>query len=453
MGETSHLSMNELLGTCFYCGCGREHSVPTREVVIEVGALNEIALLCKRNGMRGSCNLLADNITYEVCGREVASKLRLTGISVHEIILDNPKADDRTCEEVISLASSHGEFWLAVGSGTINDIAKFVSTRLGQPYAVVATAPSMNGYTSSIAAITVGGLKMTLPANPPLFVLSELSILCKAPYELIAAGLGDAISKPVSNSDWMLAHILFGEHICEFCLKLLSSAEMLYMSNPSALKSRDPSAIKALMEALCLSGIVMTIAGSSSPVSGGEHLISHALDMHAAAVGGKTNLHGAQVGIATLFSAALYERLLEIELDQIDLNKLAQRYMSVEGWAPRLQSFFGEIWQRIIEQLAAKCPKSQDEFVLRLGRIIAHWEDVIRWLRQMLRSHKELRRVLIAADAPTTIGELGIQRDEFREAAMLAHTIRSRYTVLDLANEIGIMPEGVDQLMEQSQIV
>lgn len=442
-----------LLCASFECACGRRHFIPTREIVIESGAIELLGELCRRNGMMGECNLLADSITYEVCGREAAKQLRSFGIRTHEIVLDSPKADDKTCEKAISLASPHGDFWLAVGSGTINDIAKFVSTNAGQPYAVVATAPSMNGYTSSIAAITVGGLKTTLPANPPVFVLADLRVLCDAPYELIAAGLGDAISKPVSNADWMLAHIFFGEHICEFCLQLLSRAEPLYMSNASELKRREPHAVKALMTALCLSGIAMTIAGSSSPVSGGEHLISHALDMHADVIGRKTNLHGAQVGVATIFSATLYERLFELEARQLDLKGLAQRYVSINEWLPRLRNFFGETCDRIIEQLALKHPKSQGEFLDRLSRAIAMWDDVRARLGKMVRSPGDLRRTLIDAGAPTTIGELNLLCDKFREAVELAHTIRSRYTVLDLANEFGILPEELDELMRRSQIV
>ncbi|MCS7253255.1 MAG: sn-glycerol-1-phosphate dehydrogenase [Armatimonadota bacterium] len=452
MMRDAELKMCGLLGARFKCACGREHFIPTKQVVVENEAIGLLSELCERNGMTGKCNLLADSTTYEVCGREAASELRSSGIHPHEIVLDNPRADEKTCEAVISLANPHGEFWLAVGSGTINDIAKFVSTKASQPYAVVATAPSMNGYTSSIAALTVGGLKMTLPANPPVFVLADLKVLCEAPYELIAAGLGDAISKPVSNADWMLAHIFFGEHICEFCLQLLSHAEPLYVQNASALKSREPTAIRALMEALCLAGIAMTIAGSSSPVSGGEHLISHALDMHASVIGRKVNLHGAQVGVATLFSVALYERLFELDVRKLNPYGLAQRYTALDEWITRLRRFFGEVYNRVFEQFAMKYPASQDEFLRRVECAISVWEDAKSMLCKVLRSHDELRKALLEAGAPTKVDELGINRGEFREAVMLARTIRSRYTVLDLASELGILPDELDELMERSQI-
>ena len=56
---------------------------------------------------------------------------------------------------------------VAVGSGTINDLCKYAAAKDGKPYVVFATAPSMNGYTSMNAAITVDGHKKTLPAATP----------------------------------------------------------------------------------------------------------------------------------------------------------------------------------------------------------------------------------------------------------------------------------------------
>ena len=443
----------DLLGKSFECTCGKTHFVPTREVLIAEGAIDAVYELCQRNGMREACNLLADSITYDVCGKDVAHLLRSHGVLLHEIILDaDTEADEKVCDEVLSLASPHGNFWIAVGSGTINDITKLVSTKMNQPYGVVATAPSMNGYTSSIVAITINGLKATLPGNPPLFVLADLNVLYNAPYELIAAGLGDALSKPVSNADWMLSHVLFGEHFCNFCIDLLSQSEQLCASAASSLKLREPNAIRMLMEALCLSGIVMTIAGSSTPVSGGEHLISHALDMHSHTTGRKKQLHGAQVGVATLFSASLYERLLEVNASELDVALLANRYKSIEEWMQSLQGFFGNASEAVAEQFAKKYPKSKDELEMRLRKIIEVWDELFSKLRPLLRSQNELRRLLHSAGAPTTVWELKIDVEEFKEAIRLAHTIRSRYTVLDLANELCILPDELENLIQRSQI-
>ncbi|HGQ9522357.1 TPA: iron-containing alcohol dehydrogenase, partial [Streptococcus pneumoniae] len=60
--------------------------------------------------------------------------------------------------------------------------------------------------------------------------------------------------------------------------------------------SITPDFIEVLINSLVLSGIAMDFAGSSRPVSGSEHLFSHALDYY----GSKRNLHGIQVALGTV---------------------------------------------------------------------------------------------------------------------------------------------------------
>ena len=311
----------------------------------------------------------------------------------------------------------------------------------------------MNGYTSAIAALTVCGLKKTLPANPPIAVIADLNVLCNAPYELIAAGLGDVMSKPVSNADWQLAHIIRGEHLCTVSLKLLHELEPLYFNNATALAQRAPEAIASLMEALCYSGISMTIAGSSSPASGGEHLIGHTLDMRAPIVGRALNLHGAQVGVATIFCATLYERLLQLDVAQVDVERLVQRYVPLDEWMPKLRTFFGHTARVVFDELAVKYPKSPSEYRDELMRIVSKWDEIRHAIASVYRTPYEIREALKRACAPTTAAELGISNEEFRETVLYAHTMRRRYTVLDVAYELGILPDELDDLLMRSGVI
>lgn len=57
-----------------------------------------------------------------------------------------------------------------------------------------------------------------------------------------------------------------------------------------------PEFIHVLANSIVLSGIAMEYAGSSRPVSGSEHLFSHALDYYAQV----KNLHGIQVALGTI---------------------------------------------------------------------------------------------------------------------------------------------------------
>jgi glycerol-1-phosphate dehydrogenase [NAD(P)+] len=98
---------------------------------------------------------------------------------------------------------------LAVGAGTINDLGKYAAGRQGRPYWVFPTAPSMNGYTSAIAAIKVEGVKRTLPAPPPRFIYIDPDIIGGAPLKLIQSGYCDILAKSVSDVDWQIESLLF----------------------------------------------------------------------------------------------------------------------------------------------------------------------------------------------------------------------------------------------------
>lgn len=442
-----------LLGKHFSCECGREHEVPTREIVIAKDAIEQLADVCRRNRLTGACNLVADETTYEVCGRMVEAHLRKNGYCIHTIVLPLPvEADDETCMHLLSLADRSADFWVAVGSGTINDLTKFVSTQVSQAYVVVATAPSMNGYTSAISALTIRGFKKTQPSKPPIAVLADLDVLCDAPYELIAAGLGDVMSKPVSNADWQIAHIVHNEYICQVPLELLREIEPLYFANSSLLAQRNEQAIMSLMEALCYSGIAMTIGSSSSPASGGEHLIAHTLEMRAKMLGKKRNLHGALVGVGTIVCTALYERILELDVANLDLEQLTQRYLPIDAWMPELRSFYGQVGDDVIEEFAAKHPKSQAEYRDELERLLRNWDAIRAAILSVHRPASEIRDVLRSAGAPTTPDELDISESEFCNAFLYARAMRRRYTVLDLADELGVLPQKVNELLERTRV-
>jgi glycerol-1-phosphate dehydrogenase [NAD(P)+] len=59
---------------------------------------------------------------------------------------------------------------------------------------------------------------------------------------------------------------------------------------------------------------------------------------------------------------------------------------------------------------------------------------------------EHIRTLLRAAGCPTEPAEVGVSMAQLRESYTLARTIRSRYSVLDLVNEAGILEACVDEL-------
>ena len=177
--------------------------------------------------------------------------------------------------------------FIAVGSGTINDLTKYSSALDGKPYAVFATAPSMNGYTSLTASISQHGHKLTLPAQAPAGAFFDLAVLAAAPKRMIRAGLGDSVCRATAQTDWLMSHLLLDTPYRQLPFDLLTDEEPLLLEMASDLVAGSIEAMRVLVRTLILSGLGTAIFGSSAPASQAEHLVSHYIDMlapgHAAA--------------------------------------------------------------------------------------------------------------------------------------------------------------------------
>ncbi|MBW2278994.1 MAG: iron-containing alcohol dehydrogenase [Deltaproteobacteria bacterium] len=319
-------SLADLLGFSTDCSCGRTHAIDTRFAAIRRGAIEEVVPFVRDIGRELSLVIVEDRVTRQIAGDRVVELLESDGHRVARCEVPDgaggrPHADENRLE-LVEAALEGTDAAVSVGAGTINDLTKLASFNRSLPYVTVATAPSMNGYTSAIAAIMRAGVKRTVECHQPYAVVADLEILCRAPLELVAAGLGDLESKPTSTADYRLGGFLRDEYYCSAPEAVVFEAERRAAESAAGLKDGDPEAIAALSEALILSGLSMKLAGSSSPASGGEHLISHHWDMTANDENRVEFWHGSQVGVATIVTATLYERLAAIDPVTIDVGRL-----------------------------------------------------------------------------------------------------------------------------------
>jgi glycerol-1-phosphate dehydrogenase [NAD(P)+] len=446
-----------LLGQSIPCTCGVQHVVPTREVVLETDALLQVPAVCARHFSGQRVLLLDDAITHDIAGARVSQLLQQNGYDVEGLTLPIPAntrvlADDHTLATVQASLHSDIDFVLAVGAGTVNDLAKLASFRADRPYMVCPTAASMNGFTSAIAAILSRGVKRTVPARPPVAIVADMHILATAPLSMMRAGLGDMLSKAVSTADWKLAHLIKEDYYCELPLKMVEQAEQACRGHAACIGRGTPEGLRALTEALLLSGISMVVAGSSSPASGGEHLISHYWDMTAHRHGRQEQLHGAQVGVATLVTATLYEKLQQLDPACIELKRLHQQYPDWPRVEQDLRRLHGPLGDEVVVEARKKyLPLAEKTTEWRF--ILNHWTSIWSALQDILLPPDRLRQVLLAASAPTTIRELGISAAEMRAAFLHARDIRGRYTVLDFAHDLGVLEALCEDVLAASGVL
>lgn len=440
------MELSKLLGTRFDCACGRPHELPVRRFLYESEAIARLPdVLC--DSLQGKplqrVVVVSDARTWAVCGEQASDTLRRAGLDTSRILVPDrqqggPVCDDGTRAVLIGqLQAMRLDMVVAVGSGVINDLCKWSSFELGRPYAVVATAASMNGYAAANVAAKIEGVKVLVEARPPVAVVAEPEVIESAPPAMTTAGFGDTIAKYQSHADWLMNHLLLDEYYCSFCAGIVADLEPLYLEHPEDIKEGGRRAVGGLFEALFWSGVAMTLVGTSAPASGGEHLLSHTLDMVSDVQGRPHDLHGRQVGVGTLFSAALYERLLAMENPKLVALPNA---VDTDFWrAPALVAAVKQQYEAKQFAVGAVRRKLEagdawDRFRARLATVSKPPATIQDWLRR--------------AGGAVTAAEIGCSRSTLREGLLHMHEMRKRFTIVDLAWMAGILPTAVDEIID-----
>ncbi|MBN1654194.1 MAG: sn-glycerol-1-phosphate dehydrogenase [Deltaproteobacteria bacterium] len=445
------VELRELLRYSASCRCGRDHSVDIADISLREHAIEDLPSILENFGQNQRIVVVADRVTREIAGDSVQ---RITASAGHRVgvcvvpdgIGGRPHADE-TALEIVQRSLAQADLALAVGSGTINDLVKLASFRRTIPYVVVATAPSMNGYTSAISAITVRGVKRTIDCRQPYAVIADLAILCRAPRDLTLAGLGDLESKPTATADYRLGGRLRRTYYCPAPERVVRRAEERAAGYAEGINRGDPEAMAALTEALLLSGISMKLAGSSSPASGGEHLMSHFWDMTASEENRIEGWHGAQVGVCTMVTAALYEQLREIRPDSLDIEAIAASRPSVEEITRQIRRRHGTRANEVVSEYFDK-HLSNDDLYRELEDLKQHWDEIWGGLSDTLRPAGAIRRILATAGASITVQQIGLTPRHLKTSFLAAREIRGRFTVLDLAADLGLLEKLCDDAIK-----
>jgi glycerol-1-phosphate dehydrogenase [NAD(P)+] len=422
--------LTELLGGRFRDpDTGEPLRVPVKSVVIAPTLAGAEADHVEALGLEPPYAVVSDSNTHAALGARVETALARLGKTIPIHLPSRPHADERTAATILSVGEAASAY-IAVGSGTINDLVKYAAARLGKRCAVFATAPSMNGYTSLNAALTIKGHKKTLPAVAPEGVFIDLDVMARAPARLIAAGFGDAICRSTAETDWLMAHRLLGRPYRRAAYALLGDLENEMVERAAGLATGERTSVACLTRVLILSGFGMTIAGSSAPASQGEHLISHHLEMMPPEEW-CAPFHGEQIAVTTLVMAKLQERVLQ--------RREAPRLAASQLTEDELVAHFGAevgaaCWQEIQPKLL------DGERAEELNDTVAKaWLPLRDELRATMRPASSIAAVLAAAGAPRTYAELGLKRCVFSSAVRYARAIRDRYTFLDLAADSGLL--------------
>ena len=306
------MDLKNLLKRFENCPCGRKHSFDLETYVAREGLVNEVGdellkanfpkkiyIVSDENELKAANGILE---SLDKCGYKYELKVY-------------PDLKYAYMDDSLEIADKISNFdgLLSIGTGSCNDICRYAAYIANKPFAIFATAPSMDGFASDSAPLIKNNFKISYQCRQPSIVLADTNILASSPSELKAAGFGDIVAKYVGLVDWKLSNYITGEYICENVVNLVQETVDKVVSNVEKIQSNDPKASESILDALIITGCAMQLVHLSRPASGAEHIVSHFWEIHKLEKGIWPDYHGKKVGIATCLLVPIYKEIAKIE--------------------------------------------------------------------------------------------------------------------------------------------
>lgn len=452
MTDFSTQSIEQLLEKGTHdCACGRSHSAALKYVKIGPGAVRHLEEALKTLGVARPF-VVFDANTFRAAGKKVLSELSRAGIPFGQFVFEKSplkmEPDEHAVGALTTAFDPASDGVLAVGSGVINDCCKVLAHAAGLPLAVVGTAPSMDGYASNSSSMVQNRIKVSLYVKCPEAILCDTDIMKEAPMEMLMAGLGDMLAKYISVCEWRISHLVTGEYYCENIAGLMRRSVNRCYEMADRLMQRDPEAVAAVTEGLVLSGIAMSYAGISRPASGLEHYFSHLWEMMALERGEASQLHGIQVGVGTVLTLFLMEKLEQVKPDR-EKGLAAMRSFDSAAWEDEVRGIFGKTAPAIIAAEKRLGLNDPTRHARRLENILAHWDDITRIMREELPAASALLAKMKALGLPHCPKDLGISLEDTKKAFRGSRVIRDKYLTSTLIWDLGLTEEFEETLREE----
>jgi glycerol-1-phosphate dehydrogenase [NAD(P)+] len=208
-----------------------------------------------------------------------------------------------------AIAAERVDVVVGCGGGQTLDAGKYAAFQDDVPFISIPTQATHDGICSPVAVLRGPGdaRASSYGTRPPTALIVPLHVIGRAPRRALVSGIADLAANLIAVEDWTWAHEFRGEPLDDYAALLARSAAQLILARRHLFApDRDFTSedVEIVVHGLVLSGLAMTLAGSSRPCSGPEHLISHAFDL----LGLGTGTHGEQVAVASVLACNLYGR-------------------------------------------------------------------------------------------------------------------------------------------------
>jgi len=430
-------SIYDLINRDLNCSCGRTHRCDIEALKIGAGALNSLPDLIPHKHIL----LVADSNTYPLCGDRVRA---LLGGRVEALCLFQTEGvlvpDETSIEKIRTYVTEKTDLILGIGSGVINDLCKYVAFFGGLRSGIIATAPSMDGYASSGAAMIIDGMKVTYTTNSPTLILGDVDILKNAPMDMIRSGYADIIGKYSALCDWKLSELINGEYLCPFVYDLVMIKTNEIRRAAKALTERDPAAIGELMEVLVLIGACLTLLSTTRPGSGSEHHLSHYFEITGLIEDKPYFLHGTDVGYSTVVTAALREEIKAVK-------EPIFHHLPKEAREACYRAIYRGSWEEVrdLQNEAGRYDAPTDEIYR------TNWQAV-RDILAECPSADEIRVMLTDVGFDLSAFEAMYGKSKIQNGVWFAKDLKDRYSVLWLYYDL-FMKESEVERIERNTVI
>ena len=436
----------------------RALAAATDTAAMEIGTdiLAKVPSMFKEQFPEKRALIVADENTWRVAGEAVYAHLQAAGVECDEpyIFTDPHLHAEWTFIEMLDarLASTEA-IAVAVGSGTINDLCKLCSYHQSRPYMCVATAASVDGYSSFGASVTYKNMKQTFTCPAPKAILADVGVMARAPKEMTAAGYADLAAKIPAGAEWIVADFVGSEPIHDEAWHIVQDGLKEALADPEGVAALRPEAIAPLVEGLMLSGFAMQAARSSRPASCTDHLFSHLWNMRNHTHNGVTPSHGFQVSVGTLFMCAMFDEAYKSDFTALDVDKCVAAWPSldeVRAYAEQLfaKESFAELG---LSEITAKY-NDKAEVRRQMQLLKDNWPDLRARLQAQCLTYDEMYRSLSIVGAPIQPEDVGITKAQMLADVPFVRHIRRRYSLLDLGLRAGTLNQWVDGIFGRGGI-
>ncbi len=430
-----------------------EKANDTKSCVISEGALASVAtLFFKYFENAASAVVICDPRTLAVAGEMVESLLKAAGVKVSRFVLEPDgktfHADyfyvDQVRDAIASLAEGGAlPVPVSVGSGVINDLTKRASGELGVAYMSVATAASVDGYSSFGAALrSPEGAKQTYACPAPRVIVADLDVMRTAPEWMAASGFADLMAKVPAGADWILAYELGASVWHDSSWHTVQDGLKEAIGDPEGVVAKKTEPLSRFVEGLMLGGFAMQDMQSSRPASGAEHLFSHLLEMRDHTFKSEMVPHGIQVGVFTLFMCRVYEQILAFDYTKLDVEKCLANWLTLEEAEKKGLEAFGSTRFPSLGVAAVRAKHVDRETTRRrLEDFKSRWPQIRERLAGQMIPSEEIKRRLEVVGAPTSPEAIGSTVEATLADVRKTIYMRDRYMSLDFLALTGQLDE------------